>query len=207
MGRQRSGHRPPEGLVLLLMRATRRKIGAVGAALLAAGALLGAGCSSSSEHAVFAVATGQSTSATARTTDLVDLGVPDLYNQNGQTVTLRGVSLVTTPRSVHLRMVTAYLHSQTGVHQLGYAYGDFLKHCRHQMTPYPVSSVVVPPHSYAKWFLVLSVTFARPGRYYLGRVRIDYTTGGQDGWQYQNIHYTMIITLHNRKLPAFAGCL
>ena len=73
--------------------------------------------------------------------------------------------------------------------------------------PAPVSAVVVSPHAYAKWFLVLSVTFARPGRYHLGRVRIDYTTGGQDGWQYQNIGYTMTIVLHDAKLPAFDGCL
>lgn len=177
------------------------------AALLAAGALLGAGCSSTDEHAVFTVATGQSTSATARTTDLADLGVPDLYNQSGQTVRLLGVSLVSAPSSVRLRRVTAYLHSQTGVHVLGYALGDFVRHCRRQMTPYPVSSVVVPPHTYAKWYLVLSVTFARPGHYYLGQVKIDYTTGGHGGWQYQDIHYTMTITLHNSKLPPFSGCL
>jgi hypothetical protein len=176
-------------------------------AMLAAGALLSAGCSSTSEHVVFTVATGFSNRATARTTDLVDLGVQDLYNQSGQAVRLRAVSLVAVPRSVHLRRVTAYLHSQTGVHVLGYALGDFVKHCRRQMTPYPASSVVVPPRTYAKWFLVLSLTFAKPGRYYLGRVRIDYTTGGQDGWQYQNLYETMDITLHNSKLPAFSGCL
>jgi hypothetical protein len=188
------------------MCAVRDNVRALGVSgLLAASALVSAGCSSTGEHDVFTVVTGQSTSATARTSDLIDLGVPDLYNQSGQAVRLRDVRLVSAPESVHLRRVIAYLHSQTGIGQIGYAYGDFVKHCRRLMTPYPVSSVVVRPHSYAKWFLVLSVTFAKPGRYYLGRVRIDYTAAGQDGWQYQNIHYAMTMTLHN-KLPAFAGC-
>ncbi len=186
----------------------RRKLRALGASgLLAAAAVLGAGCSPAGEQAVFTVAIGQSNVATARTTDLADLGVPDLYNQSGQTVRLLGVSLVAVPSAVRLRRVTAYLHSQTGVNVLGYALGDFVRHCRRQMTPYPVSGVVVPPHAYARWYLVLSVTFARPGRYYLGQVRIDYATGGQDGWQYQNIHYTMIITVHNSKLPNTTECL
>jgi hypothetical protein len=188
------------------MWAVRHKIRALGlTALLAASALVGAGCSSTGAHVVFTVVIGQSTTATARTTDLVDLGVPDLYNQSSQAVRLRSVSLVSVPTSVRLRRVIAYLHSQTGVGTLGYGYGDLVRHCRRQMTPYPISSVVVAPHAYAKWFLVLSVTFAKPGRYYLGQVRIDYSTGGQDGWQYQNIHYTMSMTLHN-KLPVWAGC-
>jgi hypothetical protein len=39
---------------------------------------------------------------------------------------------------------------------------------------------------------VLSLTFSEPGWNYLRRVRIDYTTGGQEGWQYQNLNQTMI---------------
>jgi len=35
--------------------------------------------------------------------------------------------------------------------------------CR-QMTPYRVTSVVTPPHSASKWYLVLSLTFAKLGR-------------------------------------------
>src|SRR5215472_5013582 len=110
------------------MRAMRSRVRALGLpVMLAAGAVLSAGCSSTSEHVVFTVATGFSNRATARTTDLVDLGVQDLYNQSGQPVRLRAVSLVAAPRSVRLRRVTAYLHSQTGVHVLGYALGDFVK--------------------------------------------------------------------------------
>jgi len=45
------------------------------------------------------------------------------------------------------------------------------------------------------------------GRYYLRRVRIDYTVDGKPGWQYQGFYQTMIITLHNKKLHAFEGCV
>jgi hypothetical protein len=183
------------------------------AGLLAAGALISAGCSatsermvSTSERVVFRVATGFSNRATARTTDLVDIGMPDLYNQSAQTVTLRGVSLVAAPRSVHLLMVTGYLPTQ-GRNVLGFGLGNYVEHCRRQMRPYPLQSVVTPPHSDSKWYLVLSLTFAKPGRYYLGRVKIYYTAGEQDGWQYQNLYQTMNITLHNSKLPRFGGCL
>lgn len=176
------------------------------AGLLAASALLGAGCSGGGEHVVFAVATGFSNRATARTTDLVDIGLPDLVNDTGQTVTLRGVSLVAAPRSVHLRFTTGYLPTRYGG-VLAYGLGNFIKLCRRQMPPYPLSRVITPPHSDSKWYLVISLTFTKPGRYYLGRVKIFYTVGGQDGWQYQNLYQTMDITLHNRKLPRFPECL
>jgi len=177
--------------------------------VLAACALLSTGCSPGGEHehVVFKVATGFSNKATARTTDLVDIGLPPLHNLSGQTVTLRGVSLVSAPRSVHIRMVTGYLRSQTHIWALGFAIGNFVKHCRREMTPYRLPSVVTAPHADSRWYLVLSLTFSKPGRYYLRRVRIDYTVGGQEGWQYQNLFQTMIITLHNKKLPAFDGCI
>jgi hypothetical protein len=177
------------------------------AGVLAVCALLSTGCSSSGEHVVFTVATGFSSSATARTTDLVDIGLDPLHNLSDQKVALRRVSLVSAPRSVHIRMVTGYLRSQIQIWTIGYALGNFVKHCRRQMTPYRLPSIVTPPHSDSRWFLVLSLTFSKPGRYYLGRVRIDYTVNGQQGWQYQNLHQTMTITLHNKKLPAFSGCL
>lgn len=90
---------------------------------------------------------------------------------------------------------------------LAFALGNYVKHCRREMRPYRLTSVVTPPHSDSRWYLVLSLTFSKPGRYYLRRVRIDYTVNGQDGWQYQNLNQTVIITLHNKKLPAFDGCL
>jgi len=52
--------------------------------VLAACSLLSAGCSSTGEHVVFTLATGFSNRATARTTDLVDIGLDPLHNLSGQ---------------------------------------------------------------------------------------------------------------------------
>ena len=176
------------------------------AGVLAACALLGTGCSSTGEHVVLTVATGFSNLATARTTDLVDIALPDLRNETSQTVTLRRVSLVSAPSSVHIRMVTGYLPVHGG-EVLAFGIGNYVENCRRDMRPYRLTSVVNPPHSDSRWYLVVSLTFGRPGRYYLRRVRIEYTVDGQEGWRYQNLFQTMIITLHNKKLHAFYGCL
>jgi hypothetical protein len=176
------------------------------AMVLAMCALLTTGCSSSKAHVVFTVATGFSKRATARTTDLVDIGLDPLHNLSDQSVTLRRVSLVSAPRSVHIRMVVGYLRSQVQIWTLGYGLGNYVKHCRRQMTPYRLSSIATAPHSDSRLFLVLSLRFDKPGRYYLRRVRIDYTANGQEGWQYQNLYQTMIITLHNKELKTFYGC-
>src|SRR5258708_35598402 len=143
MGQQREDPRWLKDLLHLLMRTVGGMIRARSlAGVLAACTLLGTGCSSTGERVVFTVATGFSNRATARTTDLVDIGLPDLRNQSGQTVTLRHVSLVSAPNSAHIRMVTGYLHSQTHVDVLGFALGNFVKHCRRQMTPYRLPSIV-----------------------------------------------------------------
>ena len=135
--------------------------------VLAACALLSAGCSSSNEHVVFTVATGFSNSATARTTDLVDIGLAPLHKLSDQRVTLRRVSLVPTPRLVHIRMVVGYLRKQVQIWTVGYGLGNYVKHWRRQMTPYRLPSIVTAAHSDSRWFLVLSLRFDKPGRYYL----------------------------------------
>jgi hypothetical protein len=81
-----------------------------------------------------------------------------------------------------------------------------VKQCRREMRPYRLTSVVTPQHG-LQMVPGASLTFSKPGWNYLRRVRIDYTTGGQEGWQYQNLNQTMIITFHNKKLKAFYGCL
>jgi hypothetical protein len=177
------------------------------AAVLAGLAALSTGCSSTDEHVVFKVATGFSNRATARTTDLVDIAMPDLINQSDQTVTVRRVRLVSAPPSARIRMITGYLPVHGG-EVLAFGLGNYVQHCRRSMKPYPLTSVVTPPHTDSRWYLVLSLTFSMPGRYHLRRVRIDYTTtDGHAGWQYQNLNQTMIITLHNEKLKTFYGCL
>lgn len=171
-------------------------------------AVLVAACTGSSggERAVFKVGTDFSQGGPATTIDVVDVGLPLLYNQTQDGVTLRQVSLVAVPESVRFR-VYAYRYSQvrSGV---GIIHGDLLKRCRHADTPYKIADVVVPPHSYSKWVVVIAIRFTKPGRYVLRKAKVRYRADASDGWQYQNLNTTIAVTSapQNAK-PAFDGCL
>jgi hypothetical protein len=175
-----------------------------------AGALLAivlsaAGCSAAmpGEGIVFTDASGFSQGMSATTIDVVDLGVPGLHNVAGRSVRLRGVSLVSVPSAVHVRSVTAYRYGIA----IGTDLGDLLKHCRKQDRPYRLADVVTRPHSDSDWYLVIAMTFTKPGRYYLDRAKIYYTVDGQQGWQYENLGTTMDITAPPKGTkPAAAGC-
>ncbi|HEY1967899.1 MAG TPA: hypothetical protein VGH89_08120, partial [Pseudonocardia sp.] len=54
-------------------------------------------------------------------------------------------------------------------------------------------SFSIPSRASSPWFVVIAFTISKPGRYFLGKVRIDYTTDGHKGWQYQDIGTTMVI--------------
>jgi hypothetical protein len=88
---------------------------------------------------------------------------------------------------VHLRYVLAFRYGAGG--GLGLATGD-MHRCQ---GAYPVTAVMAPPHAQSAWYVVMAVTFANPGRYYIGRAKISYTTNGHQGWQYQNLFTTMLI--------------
>lgn len=155
---------------------------------------------------MFTVATGFSQGGPAATIDVVDLGLPTLYNLSRHRVRLRAVSLVSVAPAVHIKSVTAYLYSQAGG-GVGIIHGDMLRYCRKQDIPYPLTDAVTPPHSYSNWFVVIALTFTKPGRYYVGRAKIYYTTNGQRGWQYQNLNTTIVIAAARKGTkPAFDGC-
>ena len=69
-------------------------------------------------------------------------------------------------------------------------------------------AAVTRPHAYANWLIVIAFTIVKPGRCYLGRAKIDYTAGGQRGWQYQNLNTRIVIkTAPPGTKPWFDGCL
>jgi len=185
---------------------TRIGVAGLAGALLVA-VLFVASCSAPAKPGgagvVFTVVSGVSQGMPATTIDVVDVGMPGLHNLSGYSVRLRRVSLVSVARSVHLRSVTAYRPGGA----VGIGHGDLLKYCRNVNEPYPVNDAVTPPHSDSIWNVVVAITFAKPGRYYLGRAKIYYTVNGQRGWQYQNLNTTIDITAARKGAkPAFDGC-
>ena len=169
-----------------------RRVGLVGTPLLTVALL--AGCSRSGsqprEQVVFSVVTGFSLTGSSSVVDMVDLALPGLINVSDNAVRITGVRLVSLPSGVHLRSVTAY-NSDLAI---GLANGDLLRYCRSVYRPFPVSDAIMPAHFESRWNIVLAITFAKPGRYHLGRAKIFYSTNGHAGWQYQNLNTTLTIT-------------
>lgn len=150
------------------------KLAALGPAMLAA--VITAGCSPSpgpggAEHIVFSVANGFGQIGHERTIDVVDVGVPMLHNLTGHSVQLRKVSLLSAPSAVSLLNVTAHTGAAVGIIR-----GDLTKLCGNSYPSYPVTAAVTAPRADSNWDIVLAMTFAKPGRYYLRRVKIYYTT-------------------------------
>ncbi|HET9896674.1 MAG TPA: hypothetical protein VFQ44_17225 [Streptosporangiaceae bacterium] len=173
------------------------------AALVFGASALAVGCSGSGEHTVFAIATdfGEGDRA-VRTIDIIDVGVPSLYNVTDQSVRVRKVALASAPPAVRLLGATAHPGQAVGI-----VFGDLSSRCAKEYPAHPVTDALIRPRSRSNWFLVLAIRFSKPGRYYLGRVKIYYTTGGQDGWQYQNLHATFWVhAARPGTKPRFQGC-
>ena len=137
------------------------------------------------------------------TVDVLDMGL-SLTNVTGSTVALQGVRLVSVPRSVRLRSVTAYGPDADPV---GLVRGDLLRYCRQVDKPFPVTADVTRPHSESSWSVVLGVTFTRPGTYHLTRAKVFYRTDGHSGWQYQDLDTTITVTAAgNGTKPLLDGC-
>jgi hypothetical protein len=137
------------------------------------------------------------------TIDTVDIGVPGTPNLTGHSVRWEHVSLVSEPAAVHLDSVFAYPPGPG----IGLVSGNLIKGCPHYKA-YPLTAAVVPPHAQMRWNVVIAVTFTKPGRYDLRRIRIVYRTDGHRGWQYQRINTTMVIrSARKGAKPRFSGCL
>ncbi len=155
-------------------------------------ALIAAGCSpakpAATERNVFEVAAGFSQGGPGVPTEILDIGLPALLNTTGDRVKLTGITLAATTKGVRIRSITAFRYDTQDA-ALGLGTGN-VRHCPGAQ---PLSVVSAAPHQQSAWFVVIAVTFAGPGRYYIGKARIGYTAGGVKGWQYQNLFTTMRI--------------
>jgi hypothetical protein len=126
-------------------------------------AVLIAGCTANSDGSrdVFAVQQGVTQGGPASTADIVDIGLPLLHNMTAHAVTLRWVRLAGHFNGMRVLNVTAYQYSQGG-EGIAAGLGDLRKHCREEMTPYPVARAVTRAHADSNWLIIIAITFSRP---------------------------------------------
>jgi hypothetical protein len=173
---------------------------------------LAAGCSApppgpdGPQHVVFTLNSGFQQGGDERNIDETDLGVTELYNASGHTVRIRWLRLVSPPKALQMDSVVAYKYQGQG--GIAITDGNLLKGpCRHSMPPYPVTDAVIPPHQTSDWFFILGFTITQPGRYYINRIKIGYTTQSRKAWQYQYLYTTLHVTpARPNAKPAPGGC-
>jgi hypothetical protein len=152
-----------------------------------------AGCvGGDGSHVVFTVGTNFNGTFPARTHELLDIGLPGLHNASAHPVTITMVSFAGDNSSLRIANVTAYNYEQVGngvISQTGDLPKEYAKY-----VPHPLDDAVTPPHADSAWFVVIAFRVSQPGTFNLPRVRIDYTTDGHTGWQYQVLSTEMKIS-------------
>lgn len=134
---------------------------------------------------------------------IVDFGVPDFSNMTAQSVRITGVSIPDAPPGMTIVNTRSYRYSDTGTGII-IQRGDLPSACSYYK-PHPVAGIVIPPHdqnpaSYA----IIAARFARPGRYFVHDVRVDYVSGGKPGYQLQPINMT--ITVRTTSHDGYGAC-
>jgi hypothetical protein len=184
------------------MTRTTRPIAAVALIAVVAG-LLGCSGPGNGEATVLPLTIGCCDGGHATTIDTVDIGVPLGRNVTGFSVRLEHVSLVPASSAVHLDAVFTYPPGPG----IGLVSGNLIKGCPHYKA-YPVTAAVARPHAQMRWNLVIALTFVKPGRYDVRRVKISYLTDGHSGWQYQAVNTTIDVRAARAGAkPRFSGCL
>lgn len=160
--------------------------------------LLAAGCSTpppgpdGPQRVVFALNGGYAQGFHTSDINEIDLGVTELQNTSSHTIRIRWLRLVSPPKALKLDSIVAYKYQGAG--GIGITAGNLLKGpCRNIMKPYPVTDAVIPPHHLSGWFFIIGFTLTKPGRYYISRIKIGYTTQGHKAWQYQYLFTTFYI--------------
>lgn len=109
-----------------------------------------------------------------------------LYNWDGASFRVRSVRMIS-PSGPGIRDVTirALAPSQDNGGNFAYFQGDLAK-CpkRFDYRVLPVTRIVEPPHGVSDWRLLVSLVFAKPGRYRLYLLKVDYVEDGQRHWDY-----------------------
>jgi hypothetical protein len=160
--------------------------------------ILAAGCSEpppgpdGPERVVFVLNSGYKQWGHVNDINEIDLGVTELQSTSSHAVRIRWLRIVSPPKALKMDSVVAYPYVGHG--GIAVTEGNLLKGpCRRYMPPYPVTDALIRPHQLSGWFFILGFTLTKPGRYYINRIKIAYTTQGQKAWQYQYLFTTFYI--------------
>jgi hypothetical protein len=119
------------------------------------------------------------------TDTLLNSGLP-LYNTSASSVNIQSIELLSpSGKAVYAISFRAYTGRRLFIPIA--TQGT----CPENYQPRPVTDVVVKPHSYSRWVVVVSFKLSQPGRYKLGVMKISYETAGHSGWQFYYLGITI----------------
>jgi hypothetical protein len=150
--------------------------------VLACGTLcLVVGCSSGeSENQVLANAPSGYYTYDVNVQEPIDI-IIYFQNQTDQPLHLQKISVIGSIKHMRLISVSAYDQRRIG-DAPATATGILPLQCP-KWVPSPMSKVTIPAHSDTPWIGVVTISFDRPGTYWLNDFRVDYfTPGGGAGW-------------------------
>lgn len=169
---------------------------------LVQGALIGlaavgllAGCSQgsvASESVVFTIARDPHLSGVVAPNEILDVGLPQLFNLSGNAVKLTRVTIATNNPAARVRYVAAFRYGWP-FKNLRVARGNLLA-CRARGQSYPLTDVVTAANSDSGWYIVIGLSFSKPGHYSLGPAKIYFYTHGHHRWQFQNMSTVVTVS-------------
>ena len=136
---------------------------------------------------------GLTAQITSPTDEILNFGIAGLYNASNARVTIRAVRLIS-PSGAAIRDITYRAYPGRGFVTPGGLQGDLTKTCPQHFRPQPMTSISIAAHSYVTGEIIVSFKIVKPGHYRLGKVRIDYISGGHRGWQllYLSVRITAV---------------
>ena len=120
-------------------------------------------------------------SVTVPTDTIVNFGLT-FYNKSDMTVRILSTRLVS-PSGRNTGDVSFRAYSVRKAPTPMGLQGDLPATCPRLYQPHPVAAVVAKPQAEARWVVVTSLEFLRPGRFKVGTVKISYSAAGHHGWQ------------------------
>jgi hypothetical protein len=158
-----------------------KRAAGISACVLACGTLaLAVGCSSNGgENQVLTNAPSGYYTYDVNVQEPVDI-IIYFQNQTDQPLHLQQMSVIGSIKHMRLISVSAYDQRRIG-DAPATATGILPVECP-KWVPSPMSKVTIPAHSDTPWIGVVTVSFDKPGTYWLTDFRVNYSSAGAVGW-------------------------